>query len=267
MTVTKSKTEDLKDGSRENRYLTDIKELPSYSEDFIEISSKPKVLKLVVEEKSQVNNTLPLSKEEITKPLVNVNTLLGIQKQKESRGVKEQMENAKVLKVKDILLIVINLISVTLLIILLSKLPKKGEELKRLRNDVLLVNSQIPSGQAEIENNKDKAQKLEDLFIDEAGLVSFVNDIEGLKSESSSIYKVSIVGQKAVKDRTGNFGIPVIIEMKGDWKTLGEDMLRIQKLPYLVRTVRIESEPLKEEKGFDFKYGIILYTKDELGKN
>ena len=106
--------------------------------------------------------------------------------------------------------------------------------------------------------------------MDEAGVVNFVNEVEKLKSESSAIQKVTFVSQKVVKDKTGNYGIPVVIELAGSWEVIAEDLEKIDTLAFLFRTVRVEAEksPKEEEAGvIIYKYGVFLYVKDELGKD
>ncbi len=100
--------------------------------------------------------------------------------------------------------------------------------------------------------------------MDEVGVVSFVNDIENIKSrEQSSILKVSFASQKVVKDKTGNSGYPVTVEFKGGWDQISKDLEEIGKLPYLFRVVKFSSGYLKEEESvYTLKYGLMLYVKE-----
>jgi Tfp pilus assembly protein PilO len=69
-------------------------------------------------------------------------------------------------------------------------------------------------------------------------------------------------------DKTGNYGIPVIIELNGAWESIGQDLQEIQKLPFLLRAISIDAEPDKEnESMIQFKYGGFLYVDTRLGEN
>jgi len=233
------------------KYLTEMKELPDHQEVKKE-QNKPEGVNLETMKKAVVRQ-----KE--------------VGPKKESGSGEKASNNMsredRLVTTKDILLWVINVASLALMIVLLIKLPKKAEELNTLRNQVLLSESEVALEISEVEGSKDRASELEDLFIAEQGLVNFVSDVEKLKGGSSSINKINITSQKAVKDRTGSYGIPVVIEMRGDWSRFGEDMKKIQQLPYLFRVIRIDSEILDDEGVVGLKYGGFLYVHDKLGKN
>lgn len=239
------------------RYLTDIKELASYAEEASEGVKKP----LKSESKKAVSHTAENFRSKLTE-----------RPRKSLLGNAEEVEKHKsdldkpLLGAKDIILSFVNLVSLIILIFLLTKIPQKARELKDLKNKALMAQTQVSLETSDLEKSQKKAEELSKLFIDEAGLVNFVNDIENIRGRTPTIQKVSIASQKAIKDRTGNYGIPVIIEMSGSWEQFAEDIQEIQKLPYLFRTVKVDVQPLKEG-GNSFKYGIFLYVKDELGKD
>ena len=242
------------------KYLTEMKELPSNQKKGKE-AKKPIVNKKVSKTKDVVKEkTKP---EMIVKKAEDVKEVNDGDKFEKTRG----NSSDKLITTKDILLGIVNIASLALLIILLIKLPEKAQELNKLRNQVLLSESEVALEIADVEGSKDKASELENLFIDEAGLVNFVSDVEDLKGEKSSIGKISITSRKAIKDKTGNFGIPVIIEMRGNWSQFGEDIQNIQKLPYLFRAIRVDTEQLEEEGVLRLNYGGFLYVDDKLGEN
>jgi hypothetical protein len=232
------------------KHLTEMKELPGRNE----------VRKEHMPEKAQVEAVAkPVPKE----PVVKAKKTPPV----ESESEEKPTEKDRLITTKEILLGVINVASITLLIVLLIKLPEKAKELNTLRNQVLLSESEVALEVSEVEGSKEKAKELEDLFIDEVGLVNFVSDVEKLKGEASSISKINITSKKAVKDRTGSYGIPVVIEMRGNWTQFGDDINKIQELPYLFRVIRIDTEILNEEGVIGLKYGGFLYVHDKLGEN
>jgi len=256
------KQQNTKDDSspQVEKYLTEMKELPSYREGQKEV-------------KKSGNDQLENKQSNIKQPEVKMvkETIkeadITMEKTGDRASGAKGEDIDKLITAKDILLAIINIASLALLIILLIKLPEKAKELKLLRNQVLLSESEVALEISEVAGSKDKSSELESLFIDEVGLVNFVGEVEELKGENSSIGKINITSQKVVKDKTGNYGIPVVIEMRGNWTALGEDMQKIQQLPYLFRAIRIETEELEEEGMIGLKYGGFLYVHDKLGKN
>ena len=170
---------------------------------------------------------------------------------------------------KELVLGVINFVAIILSIFLLLNFPKAGEEIKKLRYENTLAEEEIPLEIVDVETAKGNANKLKDLFIDESGVVNFVREVEDLKKDGV-VTNLSIVAPNVLKDRTGNFGVPVSIELKGSWGEIDENLRKIQALKYLFRVANIKIEPLEEEGDVGkiiFKYGVFLYVNEKLGKN
>jgi len=217
-------------------------------------------------------STPPISKSSQSpatneKKVIESSKELGISSQ-DFDTVSDEIETKKSLPVsgKDIILGVINIISIVLLAVILVKFPSKANELKDLR--IEQVKSESGSGfeYSEIESHRAHAQALGDLFLDEPGVVEFVNSIERLKSDEAAIQRVSFASQKVVKDKTGNYGILVVIELSGTWEAIQVDLKRIGELPFLFRAARIETKT-NEEGVILLKYGGFLYVSDKLGKD
>ncbi len=262
------------------KYLTDIKTLPddTREESAIMESEKPKT-------------PLPVEKPKpVTVPVHSVTTAVAAQRPdpaiikkevqksvvvkpdvKESLPVApgEEEEDTKKfpLSTKEIILVVINIFSIIFLFILLTKLPIKANELKNLRINEIKDQAALSFEFNDINAKKADADSLKELFLDDSGIVRFVNTVEQLKNINGSIKRVAFTSQKTVKDKTGNSGIPVVIEMTGNWDAIGHDMEKIQGLPFLFRPVTFESKQNFENPALtDVKYGVLLYVKEEGGK-
>lgn len=176
--------------------------------------------------------------------------------------------NEKVVSIKEGILIAINIFSVALLLFLLFKLP---EEAKKVHDFRVLIQKSENIQQAEIlglEIAKEKTDKLKTLFLNDEGIVKFVNAIESLKQNNQSIKKIEFPSQEVIKDKTGNMAIPVIIELSGDWLELGKSLSEIESLPYLFRPVSVDIKPNKLDQGkFDIKYGGALYVSEQIQKS
>lgn len=252
------------------KYLTEIKELPpemlveeKTAQDKIPQKLDPNAQKSVDDNKSEDAGKTQNQISEQRPSVDEVNVL--------SENIDEGLLPKKLpFSSKDIILGVINLVSIVLLFIILSKLPEKAKEFNLLKSEKITSESSISYEFSGIEEAKLKSDEMKKLFIDEPGVVDFVNQVESLKVEGSSIKKISFATQNVVKDKTGNFGIPVVIELEGDWQVIGQDLEKVDMLPFLFRPARIEIERSTEEESLGvilFKYGVFLYVDDKLGKD
>lgn len=249
------------------KYLTEMKELPP------EIVEELKPAQNPVSKPSLNQPPAPLAKED--KPPVKEEKKKVEEpdvKEKESDVAEsdefESEEKSKLpLTSKDVILGAINLITIVFLIIILTRFPQKAQELKSLRNESLIEGPKVTFETSEIELSKTKADALRGLFLDESGVVNFVNEVEKIRTKGRSIVKVTFTSQKAIQDRTENFGVPIVIEMKGSWDAIGQDLEDIEKLPFLFRSAVIEVRTDSEDPSvIDFKYGVLLYVIDRLGQ-
>jgi len=242
MKDTKSQQEKNDLGGSEDiaKYLTDIKELPGVPSAAISLKRKTPI-----EGKKREEGPIEVQEMETKEP-------------KETRTV----------SVGAILLIILNFVFVIALAFILSKLPERAKELKNLINQEL--QAEKAGGEQlvnlEIENTKEKTGKLESLFPDERGLVDFVRDLDELKTQGF-ITNFNFASKEPIKDKTGLYGVPVIIEFRGNWIQIGEGLLRLQNLPFLFRAVKIETEFKPEESVIQLKYGGFLYVHENFGKD
>jgi hypothetical protein len=175
----------------------------------------------------------------------------------------------KVYTTKDIILGAINLVTIALLVFLLVKLPVRAEEFKTARNESLKYQIGSPLELPDIADSLEMAQSVEDVFLDTSGIVEFVSRVEAIKDQGGTITKLSFTNQTAVRDKTGNYGIPVIIEMRGNMNEMTADLEKLRNLPFLFRPVSIEIAPNIDNPAIlDFKYGGMIYVDEtKFGKN
>lgn len=264
MGMTQKKEEDIsmedsantQPAKKPDKYLTEMKELPpSYSSD------EEKELEANKSEKIKISDgDLPKKDpppREIREQRINF-------PEPEDTDVKERRLS---FTYKDIILGIVNIVLVVVLIAILVNFPEKSQELKELRIKEIKENTTVGLEISEIEAARPKAEAINELFLNESGVVNFVNDIELQKTEEGAISKVTFAGQNAVADRTGNYGIPIIIELVGNWQALDTDLQKIDQLPYLFRPVKVEIIYDKDNpQMIIYKYGILLYVKESLGK-
>lgn len=184
------------------------------------------------------------------------------------KGKKKRGKGLKSLWVKEIGLMVINVGLIMATLFLLRQLPIRAKEFKQVRNASISTGTKSKTEIAglEIEASKEKADKLSDIFPDEGGLIGFVREVDILKEEGL-VTRFAFASDKAVRDSTGNFGIPVIIEFRGTWAQVGQGLSRLNEIPFLLRAISIEAERGGEENLVVFKYGGFLYVDPTLAEN
>lgn len=247
-----------------DKYLKDIKELSPEFEEDTQAEVKSKVSRRVsIPQKSNTSQPPRVDKEKVGELRKELGLdLVDSDLEKENAQPKKSLP----ISTKDIILGLINIISIILLIIILVRFPSKANELKNLRIEKIKSESGSSFEFSDIESHRNNAQALSKLFLEEPGIVDFVNSVEKLKADEGAIKKISFASQKVLKDKTGNFGIPVVIELSGSWEAIKGDLKKIEELPFLFRAANIETKTT-EEGVILFKYGGFLYVSDELGKN
>jgi hypothetical protein len=180
-------------------YLTDMKELPP--------ESIPE---------SKVMPTQKPPKENVK----NLETKVASQTDEyEDEFMETEETNKPPFSSKDVILGIVNLISVILLIVILVRLPSKADELSSLREEVFR-SEDVTLDSPGYNEAKKKADDLSKLFLTDSGIVDFVSDLEKIRSDGGVITKISFVSPKAVKDKSGNFGLAVLIELTGSWENI-----------------------------------------------
>jgi len=173
----------------------------------------------------------------------------------------------KKVKVKSwIALLLVDFIMLALSIFILVSLPNKAAELNKARSDEekVIESKKVDITGLEYKPTKDTVDKLLSYYPEELGLINFIETVEDM-NEEGSVKNFSIIGENAVKDKTGAYGIPFIVEFEGSWEKIGQSLQELQKLPYLIRAIDVEVDTV-DEKTVSFKYGGFLYVSDKLAK-
>ncbi len=171
----------------------------------------------------------------------------------------KETEGLSKLTLKVLIFSVIDFIFLILLAWFLTKLGPKTTELKKMKN--LLVQAKqidLDAIQKTLLENKEKSEKLATVLPNEDELIEFINQIDLLKKEKK-INSFSFVADKPMKDKTGFFGLPLIIESKGSWQEINETLKSIDQLPYLIRGLNLEIK-LLSDKEIMLKFAGILYV-------
>ena len=277
---------------RSQKYITDIKELPD-NEEVEDVKTEMKSpVKTMQKMEAPEENTEKL-KAGVFKPQEEIKDYSkSTLEEKESEDVQkteekmeetpaEKMEKSdvkvdktdlRIFSTKDVILGAINILSIVFLIFLLTQISAKSKSINSLKSEERLTMIGGPIDNTEIEEYMKKSDQLEGLFVDESGVVEFVGEVDKLKS-TGHVVNLSFTSQKPVKDLTGNVGLPIIIELRGDsLDELLPALGKIKDLPYLIRPISIKVRPLDEEirEGKNItvvEYGVLLYVNEKLYKN
>lgn len=173
----------------------------------------------------------------------------------------------KKIKIKSLaILLVIDAVILAISFYLISVLPKKASDLNKARSDEQKVveSKKIDVTGLEYQPTKESVDKLTSFYPEEAGLIDFIEMIEEMK-KNNMVKNFQLVSSDAIKDKTGAYGIPFIIEFEGSWENVNLSLQDLQKLPYLIRAVSVETQVV-DEGIINFKYGGFLYVSDKLAK-
>lgn len=189
------------------------------------------------------------------------------QKEKVKKPKVEKAPTKKRWWLKDLILALVNLSFLVFLMVLIGMLPKRAIEFRQLRNAYVIASakSEIEIAELEIERSRQKADELINLFPDEAGLADFAKEMDKLK-EQGLISSFSFASERAVRDQTGYFGVPIVIRFQASWSQIGQGLGQIEELPFVIRVVSIESSRIPEGNLVDFKYGGFLYVDESLAE-
>lgn len=182
-------------------------------------------------------------------------------------GSATKIKNRKTMIIKSwLFLLIVNMILFSLSIYFIVILPKKAEELNKARSDEQRVkeSQKVDITGLEYQPTQEKVEKLIKYYPEEAGVIDFIERVEGLK-KLGYVKNFALVGQDAVKDKTGVYGIPFIVEFEGNWESTNVSLQELQKLPYLIRAINIEAKVI-DTNLVNFKFGGFLYVSDKLAK-
>ena len=187
----------------------------------------------------------------------------------EEKVSKPTKKRTKSIWIKDIVLAILNVGFVIGLIYLLNRLPTRANEVKSLRSNAQLVNTAGENTeilQFELDLTAEDYEKLQDLYPDEERLLSFVDEIENLRT-NGTVVGFTFASKDPVVDKTKNLGLPIIIDMEGSWEAISQDIQTIQALPFLFRPVTFDAEEDREDNVVKLKYGGFLYVDESFEEN
>ena len=172
------------------KYLTNIKELPP---DYGKEESRPREKVTSLEKKdANVLRRKEKPEEKISTTQDSSENSLQNEKSFSFDEISEEETKKKLpFSSREIILSVINLSSLIFLLIILYKLPVKAQELKTSIIEKIKNEGSISYEFIEVETGKEKADSLEKLFLEDEGVVEFVNKVESLKKENEAVKKVS----------------------------------------------------------------------------
>ncbi|MFC1649311.1 hypothetical protein ACFL2C_01180 [Patescibacteria group bacterium] len=178
-----------------------------------------------------------------------------------------------------VFLTIINLVFLAIMFVLLGKFESMATKHNELRNKVAdrTTTDDLSVLEFELEESYESSDRISDVFPNETGLLEFIDGVERMKNPGT-VVGMSFSSKKPVKDRNGNVGIPVIIELEGLWGEILSDIEKTQEIPFMFKPVKLNTErELQIEEDEDGQiirtntifatYGGFLYVDEEFSKN
>jgi len=162
---------------------------------------------------------------------------------------------------KTIILGIVDLLALTAWVFLLSQLPKKAEEISKIKTQAFLQTESIDAKliQTQLTENKEKINKLLNLLPQEDSLVNFIKEEENLKGQGL-ITNFSFASDKTIKDDNNYPVLPFIIESDGDSSLINSALQKIDQLPFLIKPTAVEITK-QLDGSIHLKYAGFLYVE------
>ncbi|MBN1168627.1 hypothetical protein JXA63_01935 [Candidatus Woesebacteria bacterium] len=186
------------------------------------------------------------------------------QKQEKSKMIKNTLKKKKNRFSKIYMFIITDIIVFALLFFFLGLVRKKAVALNGLINTYQNAqrSSQVNFADLEIKSNKEKADKIVELFPNEKKFLEFIKIIEEKSGDGGSVVNFTFATKEPVRDSTTRLGIPVVVNFKGSWGQIDKDLRDIQSAPFLFRPITIEAKNTAEEGVVELMYGGFLYIDE-----
>ncbi len=265
-----------KAAKEDKKYLTEMKELPNYdkAENDVENPNKKTAPQFNAVEKDNFQESLTknIAEEKALMQTTNPGSRLdnNLDKFFKPEVPKSLKRIAGIpFSTRDFILNSINVLTLILLFVMLSRIEGKAKDLKEVQNENIKLSENYNYNTEQVDINLKKAEEINSLFTTDTGVIDFVNDVERLNA-SGATRSVNFSSPDPVKDRSGSFGRPIIINLRGNWSQIDQAIDEIHNLPYYFRPIKVEIETADLEEGsgnLDVRYGGLLYleetTKDD----
>lgn len=170
---------------------------------------------------------------------------------------------------REIAFAVLDLLLIFLLMLLLRGISKVSEEISQLENSKNEAESVyvLKSTSGRIAENKNIIDKINSYFVDDSNIVSFVKEIDILRTEGT-VTQFSFVSDEPIIDSVTSFNVlPFEIVFQGDKTGVENALKKILELPYLIRCVVTEIDRGILDGIVTIKFGGFLYVNENFGKN
>lgn len=163
---------------------------------------------------------------------------------------------------------VIDILCILGILILSNKVAQEAEQIHELKVEKLKAEQKSLSSitTEELEKYKPDVEKLAKYYPDDETFLELVGKLDELKRQGL-FTNYSFAADEAIKDKTGNLGLPVLFDIKGDRVLIENSLKSIYELPFLIKPIRLEITRSEVDGSFSVRYGSFLYVENEFGKN
>ncbi len=178
---------------------------------------------------------------------------------------KEQkhFQSPKKFYIKFVAINVLNAILISLIFVLLSKLPGRAMEIKNLRNKQVQLqeNTDLTVIEAELNTYSQEIGAVQNSFVNESDLLVFIEALDRLKRDGL-LANFEFLAPSSVTSHKST-GFPILLTFSGDPEHVSLGISEFQKLSFLFKPVTAELSYNREDRNMEVKYGIFLFQKYE----
>lgn len=164
------------------------------------------------------------------------------------------------------ILIVLSVVGLVGIFIMLNRVSATAEEIKEVKANSASESDMANYAflEAELGHYQSQIDELNSLYADSSEVIVFMGEVNRLNT-LGVVEDFGFVNDAPVKDKSGNFGFPVSIKLRGTEEQLDAALRNIQSLPFLLRGVQVDITRETNAEGVEsivLNYGGFLYVED-----
>ncbi len=156
-----------------------------------------------------------------------------------------------------------NFVNICLLIgiiIFLGKISTLAKDVQKKHSETIALEQRAEDTvlAANLEKYSETLSQLHDGFLNEDGIVTFVQKLEELK-KTGVVTDTSFPSNQPVTDGARGRGLPLLVKIEGSKAQINAGVTALNNLPSILRPVTLKMT--KEADTYKLEYGVFVYVK------
>lgn len=171
----------------------------------------------------------------------------------------KQMTSSKIM-FKVYVTNVVNIILLVGIVFFLDKVTLTAKDVQKKHSEVLALDQRAEDKvlAANLEKVKPTVDELHKAFLDEEGIVTFVQKLEELK-KNGVVTDTSFPSNQPVTDGARGKGLPLLVKIEGNKDKVNTAVTALDNLPSIIRPVSLKMT--KDIDAYKLEYGVFVYVK------